>query len=199
MLSQRTIESFVGLFLLAAIMALIVLAFKVSGLTSFFQPAGYNVTAAFDDIGQLKVRSPVKMGGVLVGEVSSITLDPSSFKAIVELHINSRFKEIPDDSSAGILTAGLLGDNYIAITPMYSPTFLKNGSEIQETHSAMILEKLIGQLIYKLSNPAGTAKTTTVSTEKPADTVTSTTENADKAEKPKIEKSKAEVASHENN
>jgi phospholipid/cholesterol/gamma-HCH transport system substrate-binding protein len=179
MLSQRTIESFVGLFLLAAIGALLVLAFKVSGLTSFFKPAGYDVTAAFDDIGQLKVRSPVKVGGVLVGEVSSITLDPSSFKAVVKLHINSRFSDIPDDSSVGILTAGLLGDNYIAITPMYSPTYLKNGSEIQDTHSAMILEKLIGQMIYKLSNPSGSSSTP--ATDKASSTANpTTTDNATK-------------------
>ncbi len=152
MISQRAIESFVGLFLLASIIALLTLAFKVSGLTSFFRPAGYDVTAEFDDIGQLKVRSPVKIGGVLVGEISSISLDPTSYKAIVKLHIDSRFKQIPDDSSASILTAGLLGDNYIAINPMYSENYLKNGDQLQDTHSAMILEKLIGQLIYKLGN-----------------------------------------------
>ncbi|MDR3490758.1 MAG: outer membrane lipid asymmetry maintenance protein MlaD [Gammaproteobacteria bacterium] len=152
MLSQRTIESFVGLFLLMTIIALSVLAFKVSGLTSFFQPIGYNVSAEFDEIGQLKVRSPVKIGGVVVGEVSSISLDPVSFKAIVKMHIDSNYKEIPNDSSAGILTAGLLGDNYIAINPMYSQSFLKNGDTLTDTHSAMILEKLIGQMIYKLEN-----------------------------------------------
>ncbi len=156
MLSQRTVESFVGLFLLAAITALLVLAFKVSGLTSFFKAEGYTVTAQFDDIGQLKVRSAVKMGGVTIGEVSAIHLDPSTYRAVVKLHINSNVSDIPSDSSASILTAGLLGDNYIAITPMYSNTYLKQGSQIQETHSAMILEKLIGQLIYKISNPTPT-------------------------------------------
>ncbi|MES2216777.1 MAG: outer membrane lipid asymmetry maintenance protein MlaD [Pseudomonadota bacterium] len=155
MLSQRTLESFVGLFLLAAIAALLVLAFKVSGLTSFFKAEGYDVTAQFDDIGGLKVRAPIKIGGVLVGEVSGITLDPANFRAVVKMHIDSRFDHIPDDSSVGILTSGLLGDNYIAITPMYSTAFLKNGSVIEDTHSAMILEKLIGQLIYKVSNPSG--------------------------------------------
>ena len=165
MLSQRTVESFVGLFLLAAIGALLILAFKVSGLTSFFKSAGYNVTAQFEDIGSLKVRAPVKIGGVLIGEVSSITLDRSSFKAVVTLHIDNHYSDIPDDSSVSILTAGLLGDNYIAVNPGYNPTFLKQGSEISDTHSAMILEKLIGQLIYKLSTPtpapaAGEDKTT---------------------------------------
>lgn len=157
MVSQRTLESFVGLFLLAAIGALLVLAFKVSGLTSFFKSAGYNVTAQFEDIGSLKVRAPVKIGGVLIGEVSDITLDRSSFKAVVTLHIDKHYSDIPDDSSVSILTAGLLGDNYIAINPGYNPAFLKAGSEISDTHSAMILEKLIGQLIYKLSTPTPAA------------------------------------------
>jgi phospholipid/cholesterol/gamma-HCH transport system substrate-binding protein len=158
--SQRKIESFVGLFLLAAILALLVLAFKVSGLTSFFKAKSYIVIAQFDDIGQLKVRAPIKVGGVLIGEVSSISLDPATFKAIVKLQIENKFNQIPDDSSASILTSGLLGDNYIAINPMYSQTYFKNGGEIQDTTSAMILEKLIGQLIYKLGNPSDSTSTT---------------------------------------
>jgi phospholipid/cholesterol/gamma-HCH transport system substrate-binding protein len=161
MLSQRTLESFVGLFLLAAIAALMMLAFKVSGLTSFFKGAGYDVTAQFDDIGGLKVRAPVKIGGVLIGEVSGITLDPANFRAVVTIHIDNRFNHIPGDSSVSILTAGLLGDNYLSVTPMYSTDFLKSGSVIEDTHSAMILEKLIGQLIYKVSNPSGDANAAT--------------------------------------
>ncbi len=152
MLSQRTIETAVGLFLLVTILALITLAFKVSGLTSFFQEPGYAVTAAFEDVGQLKVRSAVKMGGVTVGEVTGINLDSTTFKAVVKMRIRDSVNDIPSDSSASIMTAGLLGDNYVAITPMYSATFLKQGSEITDTHSAMILEKLIGQLMFKLSN-----------------------------------------------
>lgn len=152
MASQRFVESMVGLFLLFAIISLSVLAFKVSGLTSLFPEKSYLVTAEFDDIGGLKVRSPVKIGGVQIGEVAGISLDPVTFKAVVHLNIHDQFNDIPDDSSARILTAGLLGDNYVAITPMYNTTFLKNGSQIKFTNSAMILEKLIGQFIYKLSN-----------------------------------------------
>lgn len=150
MLPQRLIETLVGLFLLFAAIALSVLAFKVSGLTNLFPEKTYAVKAEFDDIGGLKVRAPVKIGGVQVGEVSNITLDSATFKAIVTMHIQSRFNDIPDDSSAGIYTAGLLGDNYIAIAPMYNQTFLKEGSQIQITRSAMVLEKLIGQFIYKI-------------------------------------------------
>lgn len=159
MLSQRTVEMSVGLFLLAAIFSLVLLAFKVSGLTSFFQEDGYTVHAQFDDIGGLKPRAAVKIGGVLVGEVSSIHLDPTSFKAVVDIRIKNKVNDIPTDSSAGILTSGLLGDNYVEIIPMYSSQFLKEGGEIQETHSAMILEKLIGQLMFKLGNSSSTPST----------------------------------------
>ena len=152
MLSQRLIEALVGVFLTCAVLALTVLAFKVSGLTEFFPEKTYVISAAFDEIGGLKTRSPVKIGGVQIGEVTQITLDPTSYKAIVKLRINSRFKDIPDDSSAGILTSGLLGDNYVAINPMYNTAYLKNGDQIQFTHSAMVLEKLIGQFIYKMNN-----------------------------------------------
>jgi len=133
------------------------LAFKVSGLTTFFKQDGYNVTAAFEDIGQLKVRGSVKIAGVTVGEVTGIMIDPASYKAVVTLRINSTVKDIPNDSSASILTAGLLGDNYIAITPMYGTVFLKNGDAIEETHSAMILEKLIGQFLFSIGHPGDKA------------------------------------------
>lgn len=152
MRQQRLVESFVGGFILLAIIALTMLAFKVSGLTSLFPQKTYTVSASFDDIGGLKVRAPVKIGGVQIGEVSTIKLDPVTFKATVKMKINKGMNEIPDDSTAGILTAGLLGDNYIEIIPMYNQDYLKDGSHIQITHSAMILEKLIGQLIYKLGN-----------------------------------------------
>jgi len=152
MLPQRLIESLVGLFLIFSLVALSVLAFQVSGLTSLFPKQSYVVTADFDDIGGLKVRSPVKIGGVQVGEVANISLDPMTFKAVVNMRIYHQFNDIPDDSSAGIYTAGLLGDNYIAIAPMYNTTFLKNGSKIEMTNSAMILEKLIGQFIYNIKN-----------------------------------------------
>lgn len=151
MLPQRLIESLVGLFLVLAMIAMTVLAFKVSGLTSLFPEKSYVITADFDDIGGLKIRSPVKIGGVQIGEVSNIALNPTTFKAVVSMEVKAQYNDIPDDSSARILTAGLLGDNYIAITPMYNTSFLKNGSQIQFTNSAMILEKLIGQFIYKLN------------------------------------------------
>src|SRR5688572_29846906 len=115
MLPQRLIETLVGLFLLLAIISLTVLAFKVSGLTNWFPQKSYAVIAEFDDIGGLKVQSPVKMGGVQIGQVTQISLNPITFKAIATLKIAESYNNIPDDSSAGIYTSGLLGDNYIAI------------------------------------------------------------------------------------
>lgn len=159
MLSQRTVETLVGLFILAALGALLVLAFRVSGLSGFVRQDTYTISAAFDDIGQLKIRSAVRIDGVSVGEVSDIFLDPETFRAVVTMRIYSAFNRIPDDSSAAILTAGLLGDNYVALTPMYSETWLKNGSRIEDTHSAMILEKLIGQFLFNIKG--GTQKPST--------------------------------------
>lgn len=161
MQSQRLVESLVGLFLVFALASLTVLAFKVSGLTSLFPEKSYEVSATFDDIGGLKVRAPVKISGVQIGEVESIKLDPITFKAVVKLSIRDKFSGIPDDSSAGILTAGLLGDNYVEITPMYGQTNLQNGGKIQFTRPAMILEKIIGQVIYKISNSSGNNNDTT--------------------------------------
>lgn len=152
MISQRTVEILVGLFLVMAAIALSVLAFKVSGLTSLFPSPSYTISAEFDDIGGLKVRSPVKIGGVQVGQVINISLDPVTFKAVVKMEINQEYNDIPDDSSASILTSGLLGDNYVSLVPMYNKTMLQNGSAVKFTHSAMILEKLIGQFIYKLGD-----------------------------------------------
>lgn len=166
MVNSRRVESLVGLFLIMAVAALIALAIKVSGLTTLFPTKGYTISAAFDEIGGLKSRAPVKIGGVQIGEVSKIILDPKTFKAIVKMRIENKFNTIPDDSSISILTAGLLGDNYIALTPMYSTTYLKNNSIIEMTSSAMVLEKLIGQLIYKLGNGDKAQNTATNTNEK---------------------------------
>jgi len=152
MKSNNHIEIAVGCFILASLIALFVLAFKVSGLTSFFKAPGYQVTAIFDDIGQLKIRGAVRIDGVNIGEIQDITLDTTSLKAKVTLRIDKNYNQIPEDSSAAILTSGLLGDNYIAITPMYSTNFLKEGSQINDTHSALILEKLIGQFLFNVKN-----------------------------------------------
>lgn len=152
---ERIIEIWVGFFMLFGILALLVLVFKVSGLSSSIGENGYNITAAFDNVGGLKVRSPVSLAGVHIGEVSAIKLDNVQFKAIVTMKIDSKYKQLPVDTSASILTQGLLGANYISLTPGFSQTFLNNNAIVQDTHPALILEDLIGQLIFSLKNSGG--------------------------------------------
>ena len=155
-LQTKTIESFVGLFIILGIAALVLLAFKVSGLADMGSGASYAVTAEFDNIGGLKVRAPVSISGVRVGRVSSITIDKNNFRAVVTLTLDKKVNTLPIDTSASILTQGILGSNYISLTPGFETANLKNGDRIETTHSALILENLIGQLFYSLKS--GTEK-----------------------------------------
>jgi phospholipid/cholesterol/gamma-HCH transport system substrate-binding protein len=147
-------EFWVGLLVLMALLSGLFLALKVS---NFGKLAGlqdgntFTVTATFSDIGGLKPRAKVTMGGVVIGRVRSIVLDTSSFRAMVALEIEDRFNAIPADSSASILTAGLLGDQYIGLEPGGDDAVLMAGSHVAHTQPAMVLEKLIGQFLVKLS------------------------------------------------
>lgn len=152
MLNQKLVQPIVGLFILFGILALLVLALKVSGLTQFFNSNGYNISGNFQNAGSLKIRAPVSIAGVKIGYVKSITLNPQTYDAIVTLHINDKFKDLPVDTSASIYTEGLLGSNYISLTPGYATQYMHNGSVINVTHSALILENLIGQLMYKMGS-----------------------------------------------
>jgi phospholipid/cholesterol/gamma-HCH transport system substrate-binding protein len=154
---EKTIEMLVGLFMLAGILALVILALKVSGLSQTVSTGGYVITANFDNVGDLKVRAPVTISGVRVGEVTGIKLDTTTFKAIVNLRINPNQDKIPTDTSASIYTQGLLGSNYVNLSPGYDQTYLKNGDEIDNTHPALILENLIGQLLFSLKG-SGSSK-----------------------------------------
>lgn len=146
------VEFAVGLFIISSVCALFFLAFYVSGVSSIAGGSYYTVRASFDNVGDLKQAAPVTLSGVKVGEVESITLDPTTLQATVLLRIMSRFHKIPVDSSASILTQGLLGSNYIGLTPGFENENLANKSEIQTTHSALILENIIGQLVYSLKD-----------------------------------------------
>ncbi len=152
MKQNRMIETVVGLFLLAGFVALLVLAFWVSGLTNMGRSHYYTVYADFDNIGGLKARAPVAIAGVKIGKVSAITLDPKTFRAHVTIEIDRGVHDIPFDSSASILTQGLLGSNYISILPGFEEKELKPGEVIETTHSALILENIVGQLIYNVKN-----------------------------------------------
>lgn len=151
-------ECVVGIFVLLGILAFMALAFKVSGLTHFTQSKGYNVSAEFINIGNLKVRAPIAIAGVKIGHVQSIHLNPDSFYADVTLHIENTDVKIPvQGTSVRILTEGLLGSNYLSIEPGYgeeeneNPTYLKDGDFIEKTQPAMILEDILGQLIFNIN------------------------------------------------
>lgn len=157
MQSNRTLEIGTGLFVLLGFAALIFLTTQLpsSGLKLNAAKTGYHVTANFDNIGDLKIGSPVTMAGVSVGEVEAIKFDPKSFQAVVGLRFDNQYKEIPDDSFASIQTQGLLGGKYVGLTPGGSDTFLKNGSHIDQTQSAIVLENLINKLFASFANKGG--------------------------------------------
>ncbi|EKD75581.1 MAG: ABC-type transport system involved in resistance to organic solvents periplasmic component [uncultured bacterium] len=148
---MRFIEIVVGLFMMAGLIAFAMLALKVSGLSTELTQPGYVVMAYFDNVGDLKIRAPVTLGGVRIGQITDIQLDDTNYRAKVSFRINASENKIPEDSSASIFTAGLLGSNYISISPGYDDVFLKEGSTIQSTHSALILENLIGQFLFSIN------------------------------------------------
>ena len=150
MLNKRIIELLVGLFILAGIVSSFVLAFKVSGFSTYSSRDSFHVMAIFDDIGDLKVRAPITIAGVRVGEVDSIDIDNNTFKAHIGMRIDKKQNKLPSDTSAKILTAGLIGANYIELMPGYESSDLKEGDIITDTQPAIILENLIGQLVYKI-------------------------------------------------
>ncbi len=155
-MGQKSIETLVGFFILLAIAGLVMLAFQVSNLTTYQSSDTYDVKAQFDNIGDLKIRAPVTVAGVKVGQVAGISLDPKNYRATVTLRLNRSANNIPNDSSASILTAGLLGSNYISLAPGFADQFLKSGDSISETHSAIILEQMIGQLLFSVNKDKAT-------------------------------------------
>jgi phospholipid/cholesterol/gamma-HCH transport system substrate-binding protein len=157
MQSNRTLELGTGLFVLLGFVALFFLATQLpsSGLKLSSEKRGFHVTADFDNIGDLKVGSPVTMAGVSVGEVESIRLDPKTYQAVVGLRLYPKYNEIPDDSFASIQTQGLLGGKYVGLSPGGSETFLKEGTHIDQTQSAIVLETLVNKLFASFANKAG--------------------------------------------
>ncbi len=150
-MSSRRIEILVGFFVALAIAALVMLSLKVADQGLAGNGATYSLYAKFDNIGGLKVRSPVKVGGVVVGRVGSIRLDPKDFTPIVELSISANYNEFPETSTASILTSGLLGEQYIGLSPgfmMEGIAILEDGQYIEDTKSALVLEDLIGQFLF---------------------------------------------------
>jgi phospholipid/cholesterol/gamma-HCH transport system substrate-binding protein len=153
-MAKKSTEALVGLFVLLGIVALLFLALKAANLASFSTAPTYKLTAKFDNIGGLKVRAPVRSAGVAIGHVTAIKLDAKTYQGLVTLEINEGV-EFPKDSSAQILTAGLLGDQYIGIEPGSDDKNLAAGDKISRTQSAVVLENLIGQLIFNKAAEAG--------------------------------------------
>lgn len=158
-MKMRTVEITVGLFMVAGLLSLLMLALQVSGLGEFFhEEVGYKITAEFSNIGGLKPRAKVAIAGVTVGRVKKIQLEPKTFNAEVILLINpKRLKNyLPADTRASIMTAGLLGDNYIALVPGFSETeYLQDNSfiPIDNTDSAVVLEQLISKFVANQVSP----------------------------------------------
>ncbi len=141
------IETLVGGFVLLGLLALVFLAVKTANLGKVGGGDTYEITAYFDNIGGLKARAPVRAAGVTVGRVTNISLDPKYYRGVVTMDIQSRFK-FPADSSAKILTAGLLGDQYVGLSAGGDDKDLQPGATIVQTQSAVVLENLIGQFLY---------------------------------------------------
>ena len=146
-MEKRSTDIWVGLFVLIGAAALLFLALKAGNLLSLNFAPSYDVTARFDNIGGLKADAPVKSAGVVVGRVSAIRFDNQTFQADVILALDKRYS-FPTDTSAKILTSGLLGDQYIGLSPGASEKNLRTGDVIQNTQSAIVLENLIGRFLY---------------------------------------------------
>ncbi|KVT42401.1 outer membrane lipid asymmetry maintenance protein MlaD [Burkholderia multivorans] len=156
-MKKTALDFWVGLFVVVGFVALLFLALKVGNMSSLsFQPT-YSVRMKFDNIGGLKPRAAVKSAGVVVGRVKSIGFDPNTYQAVVTVDLDSQYP-FPKDSSAKILTAGLLGEQYIGLDPGGDTEMLKSGDTIAMTQSAIVLENLIGQFLYSKAADAGGSK-----------------------------------------
>lgn len=172
-MSRTTIDLWVGIFVALGAAALFGLAMKVGNLTTSDIGKTYAVDAAFENIGGLKPRAPVKSAGVVVGRVGGIRFDSKTYEAIVELKIDERFN-FPADTFANIYTAGLLGEQYIGLEAGGDEILLKDGDKITYTQDAVVLEKMISQFLYNKASeaPAAPASATTDSTNSDSDALT---------------------------
>ena len=156
-MERSTMDIWVGLFVVAGLAALLILALKVGSVSGFSSADTYTVTANFENIGGLKPRAPVKSDGVVVGRVSEIRFDNEKFQAIVTINIEKNFK-FPKDTSASILTSGLLGEQYIGLDGGGDSQNLRTGDKLTQTQSAVVLEKLIGQFLFSKAEEGGAKK-----------------------------------------
>ncbi len=158
-MERTTLDMWVGAFVVGGLIALLILAFKVGNLGGYDRTETYKVYGEFDNIGGLKIKAPVKSSGVVVGRVSDIQFDNKSFQARVEMRLSKNY-QFPKDTSASILTSGLLGEQYIGLEAGGDEENLKNGDKFKLTQSAIVLEQLIGQALFsKAADEGGDKKT----------------------------------------
>ena len=155
MQQSKTIATMVGLFVTAGLIALFFLAMQVSNLSSFQSSGSYIIKARFENVGGLKVRSPVTVAGVRIGRVKVITFDKEAYEAIVDMSIESHYDTLPTDTSASIFTSGLLGEQYIGLEPGGDEEFLGEGDFLELTQSALVLEEMIGRFLFKKAEGSG--------------------------------------------
>ena len=158
-----------GLFILLGFAALAYLATQTTSVANGMASGNsYTLKARFQNIGQLKARAPVKIAGVRIGDVQSITLEPQRMDALVVMSIDKHYSDIPEDSAAAIFTSGLLGDQYVGIQPGGSPEFLKDGDEMVLTQSAMSIENLIGKFMVNGGSSSSASGAASASSAPPA-------------------------------
>jgi phospholipid/cholesterol/gamma-HCH transport system substrate-binding protein len=151
MQQKRILELWVGFFVLLGLLALGMLAFRVGNLATANLGDVYTVTAEFGNVGGLKTKAPVTLAGVRIGRVSEIRVDRDNFRAQVVMTVSSAYDNLPADSTARILTSGILGEQYVGVEPGGEETVLKDGDQILLTQSALVLENLVGQVLYKMT------------------------------------------------
>ena len=152
-MERTTLDLWVGVFVVAGIAALVVLALKVGNLSTYNVSETYQLQAHFTNVGGLKPTASVRSAGVLVGRVTSITLDTQRYEAKVTMSIDKRY-QFPKDTLISILTSGLLGEQYIGLKPGADDEMLKNGEVIKQSRSAVVLEDLIGQVVASKAESA---------------------------------------------
>lgn len=156
MIHSRVVETWVGVFVALGLVAVFFLAMEVSNLGELTSSRkGYRLTARFENTGNLKVRAPVSMAGVTIGRVTSIHFDKRTYQAVVEMQINPEYDNLPEDTSASILTAGLLGEQFVGLSPGALDDYLKQGDQIELTQSAMVMEQLISRLLFNKAEGKG--------------------------------------------
>ncbi|MFZ4536575.1 outer membrane lipid asymmetry maintenance protein MlaD [Propionivibrio sp.] len=156
-MSRKLLDIWVGFFMVIGFAALLFLALRVANMSSANFAETYQLTAKFDNIGGLKVRGPVKSAGVVVGSVTEIRFDPESYEAVATLTIDSRYR-FPKDTFASIMTAGLLGEQYIGLDAGGDEKMLKAGDVVAKTQSAVVLEKLISQFMFSKASEGSDKK-----------------------------------------